>query len=51
LLPGDEVLFAGTREARQLQALALANVNVMDYVTTGKEAAGGLLWRALRPHA
>jgi Trk K+ transport system NAD-binding subunit len=48
LLPGDDILFAGTREARQLQALTLANVNVLDYVTTGREAAGGALWQAMR---
>jgi hypothetical protein len=51
LLAGDEILFAGTREARQLQALTLANVNVLDYVTTGRDAAGGWIWQALRARA
>ena len=49
LLPRDEILFAGTREARQLQALTLANVNVLEYVRTGEQIAGGWLWNALRP--
>ena len=48
LLPGDHLLFAGTPEARALQLLALANVNVFDYVKTGKET-GGWLWQALWP--
>jgi len=49
LLPGDQILFAGTREARTLQALTLSNVNVFDYVRTGEQMAGGWLWNALRP--
>jgi hypothetical protein len=49
LLPGDQILFAGTREARTLQALTLSNVNVFDYVRTGEQIAGGWLWNALRP--
>jgi hypothetical protein len=48
-LPGDQVLFAGTREARTLQALTLSNVNVFDYVRTGEQIVGGWLWNALRP--
>jgi len=51
LLPGDHVLFAGTRDARALQALALANVNVLEEVRTGKQAPGGWLWQALRARA
>ena len=49
LLPGDQILFAGTREARTLQALTLSNVNVFDYVRTGEQIVGGWLWNALRP--
>jgi hypothetical protein len=42
---------AGTREARRLQALTLANVNVLDYVTTGRSAAGGWILQVLRARA
>jgi hypothetical protein len=44
LQTADEILFAGTPEAKRLQALTLANANALDYVTTGREAAGGWLW-------
>lgn len=47
LQPGDRVLFAGTREAREAQWLMLRNVNVRDYVLTGVEAPGGWLWQRL----
>jgi len=46
---GDELLFAGTAEARMLQALTLQNTNVLDYVMSGREIPGGWIWRALSP--
>ena len=51
LFPGDNLLVAGTREARTLQALAIANVNVFQYLKTGRETTGGWLWQTLRPRA
>jgi len=55
LQPGDQLLFAGTREARTAQNLTLDNPaqnltldnrNVLDYVLTGKDAEGWV-WRWL----
>jgi len=46
LQPGDQLLFAGTREARTAQNLTLDNRNVLDYVLTGKDAEGWV-WRWL----
>jgi Trk K+ transport system NAD-binding subunit len=48
---GDQLLFAGTREARALQAPVLSNVNVFEYVRTGDETSGGWVWQALQPGA
>jgi Trk K+ transport system NAD-binding subunit len=45
---GDEILFAGTAEAREAQWPMLRNLNVRDYVLTGIEAPGGWLWQKLR---
>ncbi len=44
LLPDDQLLFAGTPEARNLQALTLQNVNVRDYVRYGADTLGGWVW-------
>jgi Trk K+ transport system NAD-binding subunit len=48
LHPGDRVLFAGTRGARDAQWPALRNVNVRDYVLKGIEVPGGWLWQKFR---
>jgi voltage-gated potassium channel len=45
LQPGDCILFAGTRRARELQWPLLRNVNVRDYVLKGVEVPGGWLWK------
>jgi voltage-gated potassium channel len=44
---GDELLFAGTRQARVLQALTLKNMNVLSYVKSGHNIPGGWVWRNL----
>ncbi len=44
---GDRLLFCGTRQARNLQALGLYNFNVLSYLRTGKDAPGGKAWRLL----
>jgi len=44
LQAGDEILFAGTHEARARQELILQNANALDYVLTGREANSGWLW-------
>ncbi|HSO07761.1 MAG TPA: NAD-binding protein [Pelomicrobium sp.] len=44
---GDHILFAGTPLARSRQALQLANVNVRDYVWTGRDIPGGWVWQRL----
>jgi hypothetical protein len=41
---GDQLLFAGTNESRELQRAALVNSNVLDYVTLGRDIPGGWLW-------
>jgi Trk K+ transport system NAD-binding subunit len=41
---GDQLLFAGTNESRELQRAALINSNVLDYVTLGCDIPGGWLW-------
>jgi voltage-gated potassium channel len=50
LRPGDEVLFAGTPQARRTQWPMLRNVNVRDYVLSGIDLPGGLisLWARRR---
>lgn len=47
LQPGDQLLFAGTAEARIRQDLMLRNANVLDYVLTGRDIPGGWVWRQL----
>ncbi len=44
---GDQLLIAGSVEARSLVQLTLQNPNSLDYVRTGAESSG-LLWRWLR---
>jgi voltage-gated potassium channel len=49
---GDHILFAGTERARRLQQLTLRNVNVLEYVRTGRDTPGGWIWQWLsRRHA
>lgn len=43
----DRLLFAGDREAQDLQALVLRNVNARDYVWQGKDIPGGWVWQWL----
>lgn len=45
LMPGDRLLFAGRGEARRAQALGLDNVNVVEYLRTGRDLPGGWIWR------
>ncbi len=47
LAPGDQILFAGTPEARDAQWPMLRNVNVRDYVLKGVEVPGGWIWQKL----
>lgn len=56
LRAGDEILFAGTHEARVRQQLILQNANALAYVLTGRETQSGwlwgwLVWRLGRPPA
>lgn len=45
LQAGDEVLYAGTQEARDAQWAVLRNVNVCDYVLDGIDLPGGWIWQ------
>jgi voltage-gated potassium channel len=47
LLAGDVLLFAGTPQARALQALTVRNDNVLKYVTSGVEVPSGYVWQWL----
>ncbi len=47
LRPGDELLLAGTRRARNDLALNLANEHTLEYLVTGKELPGGWIWERL----
>lgn len=50
LAKGDEVLFAGSAQARRRQALALVNDTALTYVRTGRDtSSGGLVWSWLLP--
>ncbi len=44
LEPGDQVLCAGHPAARRDQMLALRNINLRDYVVSGKVVPGGWIW-------
>ncbi|HYQ92756.1 MAG TPA: NAD-binding protein, partial [Candidatus Competibacteraceae bacterium] len=48
LLHEDQILFAGTPEARALQHLTLQNVNVSEYVRSDKDIPGGWVWQWLQ---
>jgi hypothetical protein len=47
LARGDQLLFAGTNESRELQLAALMNRNVLDYVMLGVDIPGGWMWQHL----
>jgi len=44
----DQVLYAGTLEARDVQARLLRNPKILDYAVSGIEAPGGWIWQKLR---
>jgi Trk K+ transport system NAD-binding subunit len=44
---GDRILFCGEAHTRRQQALGLHDYNMLDYLLTGNEAPGGLVWRRL----
>lgn len=44
---GDEILFAGHRDANTRQALTLQNANALAYVLTGRDSNTGWLWNLL----
>ncbi|MGE0734722.1 MAG: TrkA family potassium uptake protein [Alphaproteobacteria bacterium] len=43
--PGDQLLFAGTDDARRHMRQLLRNANVAEYVITGRNTLGGVFWR------
>lgn len=47
LKEGDSMLLAGQHGVRSALDLTLKNANVLDYVLTGHDRRGGLLWRWL----
>lgn len=47
LAPGDQVLFAGRGDARRQLEATLRNVNVLEYLRTGRDLPGGWIWRKL----
>ena len=47
LTPGDRLLFCGTRAAKRQQSLALRNINVLNYLLTGRDAPQGWAWSKL----
>ena len=46
--PGDRILFCGGKGAKGRQVLALRNIKVLDYLLTGRDSPGGLVWQWLR---
>ena len=58
LRPGDELLLAGTRQARNAFSLGIANDHTLEYLVTGEDLPGGWIWRrfsarkqqGLKPH-
>lgn len=44
---GDQVLFCGMRSARIAQRSIRQNVNVFDYVHSGREIPGGWVWQTI----
>jgi Trk K+ transport system NAD-binding subunit len=47
LATGDRVLMAGRSRARRELESALGNVNVLEYLRTGRDLPGGWIWRRL----
>ncbi len=47
LQPGDELLFVGHERARNDLALTLANEHTLNYVLTGNDLPGGMVWEFL----
>jgi Trk K+ transport system NAD-binding subunit len=47
LEPGDDLLFAGSEQARNRIDLVARNENVLNYVRGGRDGAGGWLWQWL----
>jgi voltage-gated potassium channel Kch len=47
LRAGDQLLFAGRTRARRDQLATMSNVNVLDYLRTGRNVPGGWIWRRL----
>jgi Trk K+ transport system NAD-binding subunit len=45
--PGDRILFCGGKGSRGRQMLALRNLKVLNYLLTGIDSTGGLLWQSL----
>ena len=50
LRPGDELLLAGTRHARNAFALGIANDHTLEYLVSGKDLPGGWVWRKFSRH-
>lgn len=58
LRPGDELLLAGTRHARNAFALGIANEHTLEYLVSGEDLPDGWIWRkfsrrkqqAAKPH-
>jgi len=48
LRPEDQVLFAGSDRALRVIVTRLQNVNILDFITSGKTGGGGYLWRWLQ---
>jgi len=44
LLPGDQILFVGTEEARRDLSLTLFNAHTLQFVLTGRDSPGGAVW-------
>ena len=44
---GDRILFCGEAHTRRQQSLGLHDYNMLNYLLTGNEAPGGLVWRRL----
>lgn len=47
LQDGDRILFCGEAQAHRQQALGVHDYNMLNYLLTGNEAPGGLVWRGL----
>jgi len=45
LRPGDELLLAGTRHARNAFALGIANEHTLEYLVSGQDLPDGWIWR------